>query len=395
MPCTLPHSHARASIRESLRLAFTLTELLIVVALVLLLTIAVIPVFLPALGERKIKEGVRSLQATLIAARDRAVAAGDVRGIRLVRSSADPWEVDRLVYVGTPEAFAVGTIRTNGYRVEPESKYTPTATDPLWNLVTSGPDNVAGTPDDIPRIDAPLLNPTGSNIRTLQSYIRFGSTGRTYHIVAIDNSVTPAELMLDPIEPAPPPLGAGTHYQIFNPPMPVADVSEVRFPDGVVIDVRFADILTFYGNTHPFATDATVNVPRSRGIPNQIPLRSVLVGPDGSYGTSDDATPERWPPMDILFAGNGQVVGAAAQQGLIHFWLGERADKGSEGPDGTSGTGDDIAPNKQTRLFTFSTRSGATQTLNTPLAAGTGPNYREIYDPPEQSFGTVISSVQQ
>jgi prepilin-type N-terminal cleavage/methylation domain-containing protein len=387
--CLTPDPDSRfrcAGSRWSIASGFTLTELLIVIALLLIMTIAVIPVVVPALDERKIKDATRGIQAALAAARDRAVSSGQIRGIRLIRDETDPWEVSRIVYVGTPEPYAVGTVQTTGYRVEAERKYTASAVDPQWGLVTPGSDGALGTTDDLPRVDAPLTNPLGNDVRTLQAYIRFNSTGRIFHIIGVDNSVSPHELVLDSSEPPPPVLGFGTTYQISNPAQPLPDTPPLPLPDGIVIDVRASPIAT----GHPYALDAQIDVPRSRYIPNQVPTAAVLRGPDGTLGTSDDLKPVQWPPMDILFASNGLVVGPGAQQGLIHFWLGERGDKGGgAGADGNLGTADDVEPTKRTKLVTFNTRTGAVQVWDSPRGAGTAvQGYPEIYGPPEQAFGT-------
>ncbi|WZO97198.1 type II secretion system protein [Isosphaeraceae bacterium EP7] len=66
---------------------FTLIELLVVIAIIGLVSIATLPVILPAYQHRQISESARVLQAALAGARDAALRAESSRGIRLL---ADP-----------------------------------------------------------------------------------------------------------------------------------------------------------------------------------------------------------------------------------------------------------------------------------------------------------------
>jgi prepilin-type N-terminal cleavage/methylation domain-containing protein len=63
---------------------FTLIELLVVITIVVLVSAAVLPAIVPALSQRQISESARILQAALAGARDAAIRAGDIRGVRLM-----------------------------------------------------------------------------------------------------------------------------------------------------------------------------------------------------------------------------------------------------------------------------------------------------------------------
>src|SRR5690348_15718641 len=63
---------------------FTLIELLVVIMIILSISIATLPIVIPALYHRQVSEGARILQANLVAARDAAVKANAPRGIRLI-----------------------------------------------------------------------------------------------------------------------------------------------------------------------------------------------------------------------------------------------------------------------------------------------------------------------
>ncbi len=66
------------------RRGFTLVELLVVIVIVALISVAALPVVLPALNERRVSEGARLFQAVLSGARDAAIRANAPRGIRLL-----------------------------------------------------------------------------------------------------------------------------------------------------------------------------------------------------------------------------------------------------------------------------------------------------------------------
>lgn len=66
------------------RRGFTLTELLVVVLIVTLVSAVALPTVLPALNNRQIGESARILQAAIAGARDAAIKANAPRGIRLL-----------------------------------------------------------------------------------------------------------------------------------------------------------------------------------------------------------------------------------------------------------------------------------------------------------------------
>lgn len=375
---------------------FTLTELLIVIAIILILTITSLPAVLQTLRDRKFSDAARTIQAAFAGARDRAIASGEVRGLRLIREANDPFQVSTLVYVGVPAPYSVGTVNASSGRVIADIPVV--GFDPHWETADAGQDGKPGRAlidddgdgttdnatelgwlgsDDIPRV-----------ARFNQAFIRFGSAGRLYPIANVVPSLTPGkpyELLV-----ASPAVPAGATYQIFNPPSPLAGVDPISLPEGMVIDARCSPIRA-YEFPHPMAGNTLIDVPRSRWIPNQVPP-AVLAA-----GSSD-----LWPKMDILFSPDGQVTGGGAGYPLIHFWVGERGDKGPDptascGGDGVIGTADDMGPAHPHFLMTLTTRTGAvrvfqgpgTASLNVwpPPPVATQLYYSEIYAPAVQLLG--------
>lgn len=80
----------RSGTRNSRRSGYTLIELLVVLLIVMLLTVATLPVVMPALNSRRVSEAALMLQAALAGARDAAIRANQPRGIRLLPSPDFP-----------------------------------------------------------------------------------------------------------------------------------------------------------------------------------------------------------------------------------------------------------------------------------------------------------------
>ncbi len=378
--------------RYARRRAFTLVEMIIVIVIILLISILVLPSLFDSFNDRKYSDSVRTLQAVFLGARDRAIQSGNVVGLRLIREETDPFEVTRLIYVTVPVPFSVGRVNVSAMTVTPDLK---------------GPDGMLGTADDWPDPHFEQVDPgkdttlnTVDDIRRIvsgQSSIRFDFSGKLY-LISSTPSGSPASFTISPVPVAVAAFPAVHQYQIFGAPGPMPQADAMLLPEGVAIDVRRAPM----PYQSPYSADQTLTIPRSRGIPNAAPPNQYL-GADQTLGTSDDLPAATWPPMDILFAPNGQVTGTAAQQPLIHFWIGERGDKGpdpvvSRGTDNIARTADDRGPNRRRLLVTLNTRTGTLQILNEPGTASvdnwppmiTTDDYADIYAPAEQSLGVSI-----
>jgi prepilin-type N-terminal cleavage/methylation domain-containing protein len=405
------------------RAAFTLTELLVVIAIILVITIGALPAVLGGLRDRKFSDAVRTVQAAFAGARDRAITSGQVRGLRFLRDgddSTDPsdlsvWEVSRILYVGVPEPYSVGTVNNtvgsggvNVIRVDALS------VDPAWDLVDPGKDNTPGTIDDIPRVDAPRESALASDVRFFESYIRFNQAGPLYRILQVNDqtlnaaratltiattppisAALPAGFPQPPFPPPPPTLPPGTRYQIFGPAVPLAN-DPILLPDGAVIDLRTPNIPVAAGRTDL----ELLRLPRSLRIPNQVPLTRAVLGPDLRLGTPDDPSPfpapATWPRLDILFGPEGRITGRAATADVIHLWIGERADRAGIGPDNVGGTIDDVPTARLHKLVSLVVGSGMLQVEDSPDSVGdpnSTPAYGAVYGRAEQEVGVSVLNV--
>jgi len=417
--------------RHTIRPGFTLTELIVVILIILIITVGALPAVLGGLRDRKYSEAVRTVQAALAGARDRAITSGQVRGIRLVRDGefvTDPtdtsiFEVSRLVYVGVTEPYAVGTVNNvqgmlppNVIRVDANEDTNSngimdpgedvngngmldigSVLNPAWERVDPGKDNTTATADDIPRVDAPRQSNLANDVRTFESYIRFNQSGPLYQIVAIDD-VTGfggrSTLVLNTSPPfagslpPPPVVPFRSTYQLFGPALPVASDQPVLLPEGIVIDVR-TPTLAVPSPPGSRPDLEILRMPRSANIPNQDPRLAYATFGDLQYGTGDDLRkiPATWPHMDILFAPNGTLTGRAAQTDIIHLWVGERSDRADLGPDNTGATADDLPTVRPHKMVSLVVRSGAIIVTDNPPSVGVAPQYSAIYGPPAQSVG--------
>ena len=81
------------------RAGFTLTELLIVIGILLILSTLVFAVFNAGKSSDRMRSAARAAQSAFLGAKDRAVHAKDLRGVRLTRDLTDPNLVNGFVYL--------------------------------------------------------------------------------------------------------------------------------------------------------------------------------------------------------------------------------------------------------------------------------------------------------
>ena len=91
------------------RTGFTLIELIIVVAILLILATLTLAIFNSTNESDRIRSSARQLQSALLGARDRAIRAKEARGLRLLRDPATN-TISSMVYIGSPEIWREGTI---------------------------------------------------------------------------------------------------------------------------------------------------------------------------------------------------------------------------------------------------------------------------------------------
>jgi type II secretory pathway pseudopilin PulG len=99
----------RPAARRRYRASFTLLELLVSLGIILILATLTMRLLNATLNSDRIRNGAREFQSFLAGARDRALYAGQPRGVRLIQDPNDNSTVHSFVYVGAPSTFTDGT----------------------------------------------------------------------------------------------------------------------------------------------------------------------------------------------------------------------------------------------------------------------------------------------
>jgi prepilin-type N-terminal cleavage/methylation domain-containing protein len=249
--------------------AFTLVELLVVVAITLILTTITIVSVNFSISADRVRAGARQIQSLLAGARDRAIYAKDMRGIRLIRDPNDSHVVRSLQYIGAPGKISAGTLTivtgTDGTIIN------TTNAPAIYILKNQGLIRVGS------RIQIPMTTgrwytiagfPGAQQILLSQKYADFYSTAAgTMNVNRVYSGLT---------------------YLLELQPQPLPDSTPVQLPKGVVIDLDGSQVPS---NWRP----------------------SVQAG---AYSNQ----------MDILFSAKGLPVGDVVSQGMIHLHIADAGD---------------------------------------------------------------------
>lgn len=89
---------------------FTLVELLVVMGVLIVLTVLTLSLVNVTVDEDRVRSAAGSVQSFLEGARDRAIHAGEPRGVRFIRDTQDPNVVTSMLYIGPPKNYSEGYI---------------------------------------------------------------------------------------------------------------------------------------------------------------------------------------------------------------------------------------------------------------------------------------------
>lgn len=297
---------------------FTIIELLIVIAILLLLTTFTILSVDFAFESERVRSGARQVQSALEGARDRAIKSRQPRGIRFLLDD-DPDNgrvVSSMVYVGAAEPWTRGQITLLRRDLNFDGVVDAGAdSDKVWMIRGEGTSwnmlkrrGFLGINED--RNGNGVLDPTedlngngGLDVETPRIKIPGDRNGTWYHVNTALLGVVPGvpDLLLltrpyrDPGTTPPSEVvafeGTGINTYILElPPRVLADAEPIILPQGVVIDL-----------------DASL-VPSS--------WRPTSGGYTRRYSNR----------MDLMFTPRGTVLGDAAGAGLLHFYITRRED---------------------------------------------------------------------
>ena len=188
------------------RSAFTLIELMVVITVMLILTtITVMSVNFSNNADR-MRAGARQMQSLLGGARDKAIYAKEIRGLRLLLDPNDNHAVSAVQYIGSPERDTQGTLTF----ISVDTVRDTLGTTRWPSLIRRGFLNV-GSRIQIPR-----------------------DTGTWYTVAAIKDSTT---LQLNRPNPDLAKTTAQFNFALELDPGILGDSQPVQFPAGVVIDL--------------------------------------------------------------------------------------------------------------------------------------------------------------
>jgi Tfp pilus assembly protein FimT len=263
------------------RASFTLLELLVSLGIILILAVLTMRLLNATLNSDRIRNGARELQTFLSGARDRAIHAGQPRGVRFITDPNDRSTVRSFVYIGATNTFTDGSLLsidpngniyfvTNTPPAAPSASTTPTAVwTNLWNrgLLTDG---------------TPIRLTVGST--PINLYLTVSATGTS----------------------ATGPTGFA-----------VTTVPPTTFP------INFPFVATATSASYALQLAPTA---LSGDQPRALPT-NIVIDLDNSMLPSGWTSPGGYSDkLDVLFAPNGTVMGPAASAGRIHFVLSEFAD---------------------------------------------------------------------
>ena len=201
----------------------TLLELLIVMTIMLMVTAAAIPVVMPALQNRRMREASRLTSSFISGARARAIETGRPFGVMLERFNGLPMAM-QLSYVEVPA---------------------PYAGDTLSSKVTVFGGAISGL--------LPSSDILWKNVIRYGDQVRLDYKGPLYTLSSVASGTCP---LLGAVIPGPPPAtswflqnsaggpagnlptayGAGVPFQIFRQPVR-SSVAPLQLPEGTVIDL--------------------------------------------------------------------------------------------------------------------------------------------------------------
>lgn len=285
------------------RSGFTLIELLVVIVILSILATLVLMVFRTGSGSDKMRSGARIVQSAFMGAKDRALHAKDLRGIRFIRDATGP-KVN-----GQP------TLCTGLVYLQPIPNLTYGAGS--FQLERHQQNPIAGTQAQTGPADSPDITILhGFNVDwdvkaqffAVPGRIRIPQgTGQWYSFAW--NS--------DPLYP----LKAGSEYLILSAPF--ANTSPNAFP----LPVAFDQTSTFSSCDIQLGNEVLpFHQPISLPAAVVIDLQYSSVNVQNAAGFNANPAPAVPVNMDLMFSARGMISGPSGAQGPIQLFLRDAQD---------------------------------------------------------------------
>lgn len=309
-------SELRGSMRECPRRGrrdqrprgFTLIELLIVVSImVILLTMTILTVNFSRDAERVVSATLQ-IQSFLSGARDRAIHAKEPRGVRFFLDTANYRAVTAMAYIDPAEYWSDGTIRLE-----------------RWDA------NQDGITDTGP---ADIIGDGSANEDTTQVRVVRGADPGWWELKR-------RGLLFDGLRMRIPKGPTGTWYTVNTR---LIDITVMKTPEQrLILDIPYSDPGDTQKN-RAVAYDSGGPVDYELELPPRIlPMDPVKLAEDTLIDLDGSKIPLSWRPgtslaaggsgnlqysqfMDIVFSPRGNVIGGAAAEGVLHFYVCDSVD---------------------------------------------------------------------
>lgn len=368
--------HQRLNSRLRPRDAFTLIELLIATAILLILTTLTVAVYSTTASADRIRSSARQVQSAFGGARDRGFKAWKEnplarRGLRLLVDSADPTTVTSLIYIGSEDYWTDGfvlvgrpdnpggvpdgyadsnVIRTlRGYNTGWVNLYNqgllvtgariqlPAGIDSAWYTVDTrylgsyagGPEILILTSDfrQQPTVPLNLASPPGPPIPP-----PVGGDGKPGAVMTNDDGAGMADDFYEIGWPGTDDVtdihafSTAFTYQLELTPTVLPGQEPLRLSSNISIDLFNSRIPRAWYQEQSLPRGTALPAPNTdqNGFPNVWGAWSIE-GPDRA-NAPNDIYRQYSPRMDVMFTPQGAVMGALSAFGPIHFRLGEVQD---------------------------------------------------------------------
>ncbi len=326
----------RRTLRHSA--GFTLIELMVVVALLVLIASMTVAAINLNVNNDKVRAGSRQVQSYLAGARDRAIYSKAPRGVRFLLDPTNNRTVSSMVFIAPTDPWTQGTIQLE--RLDADNSGPPADN---WNSVTTpnppaivvrgfdnDPNYTSATPTDWVNLYNQGLLTNGARIRIPADNGNWYTVTNTAQLASaslpgFSGTYYPPRLQLtvgyasagntDGQSIAAFNQGTGPQtYSLELPPTVLPNQDPVLMPKGAVIH------LDRCSNNVEQVNAATPASGRGNKLPDfwkRSPSTASPVDPSNFDYTSR---------MDLLFSPRGVVIGQAAQRGIIHFYVADQKD---------------------------------------------------------------------
>jgi prepilin-type N-terminal cleavage/methylation domain-containing protein len=280
------------------RRGFTMIELMVVIGVMLILASMTYAMLATGKNTGKIREAARLTQSALLGAKDRAMHAKDLRGVRFVRDQTDNTLVTAFIYLQPLPTQTTGNLtgqpNQNNFALDrPNLTATPPNSD-ATRIVINGPQGAAWLNQDTNRI-------WPSN----RVQIRIPSATGQWFNLAVQSGTAPYWIVQDPNNPAQVFMYLQTPYQGGLPYPPITNTAALPFNGAnSSCDIQLGnDVLPFH---------APISLPSGVVIDLKFCSSNVqLLAGVGAVGTP--------PYFDLMFSPRGMLTGPIAAQGPLHF----------------------------------------------------------------------------